>query len=144
MNDGRMDSARFRLSWGECDPAGIVYFAAYLPWMERLHSGWWFERGLRFDEMAERFGASVVTRQVTCDYLRPARVLDPIEVTMSLLDVGTRSYQLWFEFRRTDGDELVASARLEMVFVGADGAPAPIPHPVLAVLDDIGRLEQGR
>ncbi len=142
MNDGWMASTSFRLSWSECDPAGIVYYAAYLPWMERLHSGWWFDRGLRFDRMAERLGASVVTRQVTCDYLGPARVLDPIGVSMSLRSVGRRSFNLSFDIRNEDDGARVAAAGLVMVFVDPDGRPAAVPAPARAILDEVGATEQ--
>ena len=35
----------FRLSYGDCDPAGIVYFAAYYPWFDRTYNEWAFLGG---------------------------------------------------------------------------------------------------
>lgn len=132
-----MDSTEFRLSWGECDPAGIVYFAAYLPWMERLHSGWWFERGLRFDHMLDRIGATAVTRQTTCSYLAPATVLERIVATMWLRAVGETSFTLHFDFRCPDRDQVVADAELAMVFVDRGGRSTAIPPLARSQLDAV-------
>ncbi len=35
----------FRLAYSECDPAGIVYYAAYYPWFERIYNEWALENG---------------------------------------------------------------------------------------------------
>ncbi len=39
MDDGVIASTRFRLSWGECDPAGIVYYAGRSFYTELLQAG---------------------------------------------------------------------------------------------------------
>lgn len=138
MNDGTMATTRFRLSWGECDPAGIVYFAAYFPWMERLHSGWWFDRGLRFDRMLDLIGAHPVTRSTQCGFLAPARVLDPLVMTMRLDGLGTTSFSVAFEVV----DELdpaapvrVAESRIDLVFVDGTSRPVPVPPTARRALD---------
>lgn len=129
-----------RLSWGECDPAGIVYYATYLEWAERVHGEWWFLEGIRLDEMAERWGAAFVVRHVTADYLRSPRVLDPLRASLVVEAVGRTSFTVAVRFSdRRDGAEL-GVVRLVAVFVGAEGTAAPVPDPARSLLTAAGAV----
>jgi YbgC/YbaW family acyl-CoA thioester hydrolase len=123
-----LQEMEFRLAYSECDPAGIVYYAAYYPWMERVHSEWCFRRGIRTDEMRDRWGVTTVARASGCEYLRPPRVFDPIHVAMRLDRLGRTSLTWRFDFTRTSDEVALCVGRFTLVVVDGDhGRPAPLP-----------------
>jgi acyl-CoA thioester hydrolase len=122
-----------RLSYGDCDPAGIIYYAAWLPMMERVLSEWFVESGHRLDTMAESLGATPVTRAISCDYLAAAGVHDLVDVAMHVEHVGHSSYRLGFEITRTDDDEVVARAAISCVTV-REGRPVGLPPALRGLL----------
>ncbi|MGI5324699.1 acyl-CoA thioesterase [Actinomadura nitritigenes] len=125
----------FRLSYGDCDPAGIVYYANYQRWMERTHTEWWFLRGLRFDELPSRLGVAVVTRASTAEYERTITVFDLVECRLYAGRVGRTSFEVRCDFVTGDG-ERASTAALTLVCVdAADPRRAvPVPEPMRRAL----------
>jgi acyl-CoA thioester hydrolase len=136
VSDGRAAAVtRFRLAYADCDPAGIVYYAAWFVAMERLLSGWFLDRGFRFDTMGDEVGATPVTRSTWCDYLAPARAYDEVRVEMSITDVGARSYRLGFTLTREPDEVVVARAGIGCVVVDRGGIPTALPESFRAALE---------
>jgi acyl-CoA thioester hydrolase len=114
------------ITYGDTDAAGIIYFAAWFPWMERLHTEWLAGHGIRHTELAERCGVSVVTRATSCEYLAAVRPYDEIDIAMSAGHVGSRSYRM--DYLMTRAGDTVPVARAALALAGiADGAAAPLP-----------------
>ncbi|CAN5790951.1 thioesterase family protein [soil metagenome] len=128
-----------RLSWGECDPAGIVYFTTYLEWAERVHSEWWLLAGLRLDRLVASQGAAFVVRHASCDYLQPAAAMDRLRCELRVRSVGTTSFATSFAFTGIDTDVEHAVVELIAVFVGRDGRPVAIPDAARAALEGSDR-----
>lgn len=80
----------FRLSYGECDPAGIIYYGAYHPWMERTYTDWSFEQDLRTDQIEDRQGLVIASRASSMSYERSPRVYDGMRCEMRLGAIGRR------------------------------------------------------
>jgi acyl-CoA thioester hydrolase len=125
---------RIFITYADTDAAGIIYFAAWFPWMERLHTEWLAGRGVRFTNLADRCGASFVTRATSCEYLAVVRPYDEVEMTMSVGHVGSRSYRIDFMMTRVGDAEQVARASMTLVSVDADGVAAPLPALVANLL----------
>ena len=123
----------------DCDPAGIVYFAVYLPHAERLHSEWWFEQGLGLDRHAEELGASVVTRHLEVDYTAAPRLHDEIDAELRLESIGDRSFRLVCTFRSAVDDRSFATLRLAMACVGRDGRATAVPERVRHLLQEASK-----
>ncbi len=115
-----------RLSYGDCDPAGILYYAAWFPLMERLLQEWFIQHGHRFDTMVAALGSSPVTRTTTCDYLAAARVYDRVEIGLCVDHVGTSSYRLGFDMTRIEDATSLARASITCVTI-TEGRPVPLP-----------------
>lgn len=118
----------FSLSYADTDPSGLVYFAAWFPWMERCQSAWFHDNGLRQDTMVAQHGFGTVTRRAECDYLAATALYDPITVTSTLAATGLSSFATQHDFVRTSDGVLVARGRLVIVTVGPDGRPVPLPE----------------
>ena len=135
MTDVPRHARDLRLSWGECDPAGIVYYATYLQWAERAHSEWWLLEGVHLAELAERLGAAFVVRHVECDYLHPPRVLDELRCSLHVDAVGSSSFTTRFDFTDLDSGRALAELRQTCVFVDGDGRSTPIPDLARKILE---------
>lgn len=125
---------RMVITYADTDAAGIIYFAAWFPWMERLHTEWLAGRGVRFTDLAERCGASVVTRATSCEYLAVVRPYDEVEIAMSVGHLGTRSYRIDYLMTRVADAAQVARASMTLVGVDSDGVAAPLPGPIANLL----------
>jgi YbgC/YbaW family acyl-CoA thioester hydrolase len=125
----------FRLSYADCDPAQIVYYAAYFHWFERTSTEWWVDQGYRIDELPQQFGVSLVSRSAGCEYLAPTRVLDRLVCKMYFSRVGRSSATFAFDVDRIDDGVRVAEGFNTLVTVdAAGGRPAPIPPQLRALM----------
>ena len=135
MPDEPLHRVTFRLSYADCDPAGIVYFARYQHWMERTHTEWWFLRGLRFDELPARLGVGVVTRACHAEYERTIALFDQVECQMTAERVGRTSFVMRFDFLTEDGTR-ACTATLTLVCTDAETPEkaVPVPEPLRELL----------
>jgi len=124
----------FRLSWGECDPAGIVYYATYLEWAERAQSEWWYLNGRAITAPGASTAPSFVVRHVSCDYLAAPRPMDLVRLSLRTERIGTTSFTLAFDFARADTGAALARLSLTAVFVDADLQPVGVPDDAVALL----------
>jgi acyl-CoA thioester hydrolase len=130
-----LHSHRFRLSYGDTDPAGIVYYGAWLPRMEAVQSEWMLLRGFRQDTLKERYGWWTVSRAAECQYLRAAGLFDEIVLSMRLGHIGTSSFRFDFQMTRVGDEALVASGANTVVTVSPDQSTIAIPSLLRSALD---------
>ncbi|MBO2457640.1 acyl-CoA thioesterase [Actinomadura violacea] len=135
MSAEPLHAVSFRLSYGDCDPAGIVYYANYQRWMERTHTEWWYLRGLRFDELPARLGVAVVTRASTAEYERTITLFDVVECRLFAERLGRTSFAVRGDFVTEDGDR-ACTAALTLVCVDAADPrrTVPVPEPMRLAL----------
>lgn len=125
----------FRLSYADCDPAQIVYYAAYYTWFERTSTEWWAAQGVRLDELPERFGVALVSRSSGCEYLAPTRVLDRLACQLYFSRLGRSSATFAFDVDRLGDSVRVAQGFNTLVTIDATaGRPVPIPAPLRALM----------
>lgn len=124
-----LHSLDFRLSYGECDPAGIVYYASYYPWFERVFNEWTFLNDFPPDKMRALWGASHVSRASGCEYLIPGRVFDPFTCSMKLNHVGRTSFSMHFDVTHREDGQRYAAGSMNFVFIDEQFPPRPVPVP---------------
>lgn len=122
-----LQSMDFRLSYADCDPAGIVYYAAYYPWFERTYTEW----TLQWRDTARRpptiWGARHIARASGCEYLVPGQIFDPLRCEMRLGKLGTTSFTVVFDVIHRDRGEMVAQGHIVFVFIDDDRRPTEFP-----------------
>lgn len=130
-----LQTLTFRLTYADTDPAGLLYFATWFPWMERTQAEWMFAQGLRHDTLLERFGFALVTRHTQGEYLVPVGLFDEIRDELRLGRVGRASFTFEHRMFRTSDEALAGRGSVTLVTVGASGAPVSIPPPLRSCLD---------
>lgn len=121
-------SASFQLTYADCDPAGIVYFASWFPWMERILTGWLFDQNLPSDQILEQHGFATITRQAECEYLEPAALFDKITMSMVSAVFGRTSIQWRFDIVRSTDGALVGRGKITLVIIDRGGKATPVPE----------------
>ena len=96
-----------RIEFSETDMAGIVHFANFFRMMENTEHE--FFRSLGFSIHAHEDGATIGWPRVSasCDFSRPLRFEDEVEIHLIVAEVRSRSIRYQFIFRNAaDGTEV--------------------------------------
>ena len=119
---GNFLSVRVQVGWGDCDPAGIVFYPHFYAWMDTVSHVLAREMGIPRESMippgSDMYGFPVVGTQA--QYLSPARMDDVLEVRTWVARVGRSSLSLRHEIVRIepDGSETgIVRGREDRVFI---------------------------
>lgn len=132
----REHTVRRRVEWADTDTAGIVHFARFFVFMETAEHR--FREALGFPVGQDSTnGASLGWPRVsaTCDYRRPARFGEELEIVTRVVEQGTTS--LTFGFTVTREGALVAEGRMTSVCCRLEPRlqPVPIPERMAAAIE---------
>lgn len=114
-----------RVYYEDTDMGGIVYHANYLKFIERARSDWVRAQGI--DQNRLRAGGVVfAVRRIEADFLAPARLDDPLEVTTTLAEV--RGARLTLSQQVALGARPLFRAWVQLAAIDlASGAPRRLP-----------------
>jgi YbgC/YbaW family acyl-CoA thioester hydrolase len=104
--------SRRRVEFSDTDMAGIAHFSRFFLWMEQAEHDFLESRGLSvvFEDQGFRHGFPRVN--ASCDYQRPVRYRDWLEIAVSLEKIGRSSLQYRFDFKAEGSSAPVATGRL--------------------------------
>ena len=124
-----------RVRWGECDRQGIVYYGAYLDYLETAQGAYFRNLGFSLYKLAETGHFDTATVKVTIEYKAPARVEDLLDVCFRVAGIGSTSMTACMDIYQHGTETLLTSA--EAVYVGYDastGSKKPVPGDLRAVV----------
>jgi YbgC/YbaW family acyl-CoA thioester hydrolase len=106
MNDTEFRSivATFpcQVHWGDCDPAGIIFYPTYFRWMDSACWAMFAAVGYPAKRMrAEHLAMPLVSAD--CQFLYPAEQGDHCEVRSRIARFGGKSFVIAHEVLRADG-----------------------------------------
>ena len=115
-----------RVSYGETDAMGVVYYANYLHLFERGRSE--LIRGLGFSySVVEERGIFLPVREATCRYLAPARYDEIIHIRTGLAGQSRASLNFIYEITSADKSQILTRGTIQHAVVNAQGRPVRIP-----------------
>jgi YbgC/YbaW family acyl-CoA thioester hydrolase len=126
--------ARYRIEeyvrWEDIDAAGIINYQAYLRFFGLAEAELLRSAGLTYRFLVEVLGIWLPRVRVECDFHRPVKLDELLEVEAYFSRIGRTSVHLDFEVRRRERpEELVASGRYVLVCVRqGDFEPVPVPE----------------
>jgi acyl-CoA thioester hydrolase len=123
-----------RVRYAETDQMGFVYYANYFVWFEVARGELLRSHGWTYREM-EGTGVMLPVIDAACEYLRPARYDDQIEVQTQGTLVSPVRMSFTYEVRVTSGgkDDLVANGRTLHAAVDRRGRPCRLPQRIAEV-----------
>ena len=109
-----------RIEFAETDLAGIVHFSNFFRMMEATEHA--FFRSLGHTIHRHEDGATTGWPRVsaTCDYVRPLRFEDEVEIHLLVAEVRTRSLRYQFVFRKLPERTEVARGTIAAVCASVD------------------------
>jgi acyl-CoA thioester hydrolase len=117
-----------RVYYEDTDFSGAVYHANYLKFCERGRSDCLRLLGIHHHEMHRHESEgrmAFVVRRMICDFLKPARIDDLLEVETRFREMGGARMELEQRVRRAD--EILFTAQVTVVLVDAAGRPKRFP-----------------
>jgi acyl-CoA thioester hydrolase len=126
-----MSKFQVRVYYEDTDFSGYVYHANYLKYCERARSGYLRDVGVDQNAMFAA-GHAFVVRKMDCEFLRPAKFDDVLEVETSLVEMSGARFELAQTVTR--GEAILFSAKVIVAIIGADGRPQRVPDRLKAVL----------
>jgi YbgC/YbaW family acyl-CoA thioester hydrolase len=128
---------RRRVEFADTDMAGLIHFSNFFRYMEAaevdlLHSLGW---SVTMDWEGHRISFPRVS--ASCDFLKPARFMDVLDISVTVQNLGRKSVTYGFEFSK--GDTLVARGQITAVccrLVPGDALQSiEIPEPIRKLLE---------
>lgn len=115
-----------RVRYAETDRMGVVYHANYFVWFEVARADLLRAHGWSYREM-EATGVHLPVIEAHCDYRRPTRYDDEIEVRTEGRLASAVRLEFSYEVLVKGQPETVATGRTIHAAVGSDGRPVRLP-----------------
>ncbi len=116
-----------RISYGETDTMGVLYYAEYLHLFERGRSEFIRARGMSYATVEER-GVMLPVREAQCRYRSPARFDDLVQLRVRITEWGRASLTFAYELYSENRDRLLATGMTQHACVNASGRPVAVPE----------------
>lgn len=116
-----------RVSYGETDCMGVLYYAEYLHIFERARSAYIRERGMSYADV-EKKGVILPVREAECRYRSPARYDELVLVRTGVSEWGRASLRFVYEMWNEDKTRLLATGMTQHALVDAGGRPVRMPE----------------
>ena len=92
-------SLTYAVTFGDCDPAGIVFYPNIYGWFDRCFHDWLRPFGRHADLCARMGAVGLGLMQADAKFHRPMRPYDQITVTMRITGWGRKALSLAYEVR---------------------------------------------
>jgi YbgC/YbaW family acyl-CoA thioester hydrolase len=127
-----------RVEFADTDMGGIVHFSRFFVFMETAEHQFLEALGTRVhvEDEGRQIGWPRVA--ASCEYRRPARFGDVLEIRVRVRRKGTRSMTYEFSFRQ-EGQEIAAGRMTSVCCVlgpGAEVRSLPIPEPIASRVEE--------
>jgi YbgC/YbaW family acyl-CoA thioester hydrolase len=111
--------------WGDCDPAGIIFYPTYFRWMDAATWAFMGSVGYSPKRMREEHLAMPLVA-ADCEFLAPARHGDRCEVRSRIARFGSASFAVAHEVLRADGTLLAKGSEKRVWGRYANGPGTPL------------------
>lgn len=125
-------SSRLRVRYAETDKMGVVYYANYLVWFEVARADLLRSLGWNYREM-ELAGISLPVIEAHCEYHRPARYDDELEVRAEGRMLSPVRMEFTYQVIRLADSAVAASGRTVHAAIGPSGRPRRLPERIRQV-----------
>lgn len=115
--DVRVFEVRDRVRWSDVDIAGIIYFGAYVRFIELAETELMRDLGFAYSQVFDRFNIWLPRVHLDFDFFKPAFMDDELVMKTHIERVGTSSITLKTEVYNVRAQETDALATLIVVCV---------------------------
>jgi 4-hydroxybenzoyl-CoA thioesterase len=106
--DDHIFARQVQVRFGDCDPAGIVFYPRYFEMFNNLVEDWCADGlGTSFRELHGVRGLGLPTVNIQTDFVAPSKLGDVLRAELSVLKLGGASFTLAIRLLGADGAERV-------------------------------------
>ena len=113
-------SLSYTVTFGDCDPAGIVFYPNIYGWFDRCFHDWLAGFGGHAAVCARLGAVGVGLMQADARFRRPMRPNDRIAVAMTIADWGRKALTLQYEVT-LNGEVTATGTEVRGLFKPAEG-----------------------
>ena len=116
---------KLKVYYEDTDSGGIVYYANYLKFLERARTEALVTLGFSNKKIKEDLGSLIIVKSCNIEYKRPAHLEDELNIRSFVKSITKTSFFMNQFILR--GEDLIAEAKIHLVFVNKEGKPMKIP-----------------
>ena len=116
---------KLKVYYEDTDAGGVVYYANYLKFLERARTEALVTLGFNNKKIKQDFGSLIVVKSCNIEYKIPARLEDDLSIRSFVKSITKTSF--FMNQFITRGENLIAEAKIHLVFVNKEGRPMRIP-----------------
>lgn len=116
-----------RVSYGETDCMGVMYYAEYFHLFERARSEFIRSRGYSYSEV-EKKGVILPVREAQCRYRKPARYDDLVWIRAGISELKRASLRFIYEILDEAKIDILATGMTQHAVVNEALKPCAIPE----------------
>jgi len=125
-------TSTLRVRYAETDKMGVVYYANYFVWFEVARADLLRTLGWSYRDM-ELAGVTLPVIEAHCDYRRPARNDDELEVRTEGRMLSPVRMEFTYEVLRREDGAIAASGRTVHAALDLAGKPCRLPDRIRQV-----------
>ena len=116
---------KLKVYYEDTDAGGVVYYANYLKFLERARTEALVTLGFNNKKIKQDFGSLIIVKSCNIEYKIPAHLEDELNIRSFIKSITKTSF--FMNQFITRGDNLIAEAKMHLVFVNKEGKPMRIP-----------------
>ena len=116
---------KLKVYYEDTDAGGVVYYANYLKFLERARTEALVTLGFNNRKIKKDFGALIIVKSCNIDYKISAHLEDELSIRSFVKSITRTSFFMNQFVSR--GEDLIAEAKVHLVFVSREGKPMKIP-----------------
>ena len=120
---------KLKVYYEDTDAGGVVYYANYLKFLERAGTEALVTLGFNNKKIKQDFAAQILVKSCNIEYKIPAHLEDELSIRSFVKSITKTSF--FMNQFITRGEDLIAEAKIHLVFVNKDGKPMRIPDSLL-------------
>ena len=117
---------KLKVYYEDTDVGGVVYYANYLKYLERARTEALVTLGFNNKKIKEDFGSLILVKSCNIEYKKSAYLEDELSIRSFVKSITKTSFFMNQFISR--GEDLVAEAKVHLVFVNNEGRPMRIPE----------------
>ena len=119
------------VQWGDCDPAGIIFYPTYFRWFDSATWAFFASVGYTAKRMRAE-GRSMPLVAAGCEFANPAEQADRCDVLSKIVRFGGKSFIVAHEVVRLDGTPLARGTETRVWGRHIDGPGSPMKGETLS------------
>ena len=116
---------KVKVYYEDTDSGGVVYYANYLKFLERARTEALVSLGFSNKKIKEEFGSLIIVKSCNIEYKKSAHLEDELNIRSFVKSITKTSFVMNQFISR--GEDLIAEAKVHLVFVSREGKPMKIP-----------------